>query len=153
MIVASIYGFVDYKKTSQTKEFTSMYLDEKQSEPATVEAEKPENARLAVVSKKEQPVKATKKKAGTKKPVTIDELESVKEPAVPVELDITKVNEVSEIEEPPAEILAEEPVVVKEIKKKKKLNHKIFSRAAIRDDVEIVEKKKTSKSKESVSKQ
>lgn len=34
MIGASIYGFVDYKKTSQRKEFRSLYVDKEVKEPA-----------------------------------------------------------------------------------------------------------------------
>ena len=36
MIGASIYGFVDYKKTSHSKEFTGMYSAEKIKEPVVV---------------------------------------------------------------------------------------------------------------------
>ncbi len=39
MIGASIYGFVDYKQTSQKKEFTNMYVEEKAKEPVVVTAE------------------------------------------------------------------------------------------------------------------
>ncbi len=35
MIGASVYGFVDYKRTSQKKEFKSMYVEEKK-DPAPV---------------------------------------------------------------------------------------------------------------------
>jgi hypothetical protein len=36
MIGASIYGFVDYKKTSRNKEFTSMYAEKKTPAPEVV---------------------------------------------------------------------------------------------------------------------
>lgn len=36
MIGASIYGFVDYKKTSRNKEFKNMYAEKKVSEPEPV---------------------------------------------------------------------------------------------------------------------
>ena len=36
MIGASIYGFVDYKKTSRNKEFKTMYAEKEVSEPEPV---------------------------------------------------------------------------------------------------------------------
>ena len=36
MIGASIYGFIDYQKTSRKKEFTNMYKDKEVNKPETV---------------------------------------------------------------------------------------------------------------------
>ena len=40
MIGASIYGFVDYRKTNRNKEFTKMYKEKKVSKPEMVVSEK-----------------------------------------------------------------------------------------------------------------
>ena len=43
MIGASIYGFVDYKKTSQKKEFSTMYGEEKKKEVVVIAETKRQN--------------------------------------------------------------------------------------------------------------
>jgi hypothetical protein len=65
MVGASIYGFVDYKQTSQKKEFINMYTEEKMSEPElNVEKE----ITSVVVEKKETAL--TNKTTETKKLAT-----------------------------------------------------------------------------------
>jgi hypothetical protein len=101
MIGASIYGFVDYKKTSQQKEFSSMYDEEKKA-PPVVEEEiltEPVNKDLA-----------DKKQAVSKEDVSL-----------------TKETKLAT-----TEVKKSKPVVKK--KKKKKLDHRIFSRAPLRDE-------------------
>jgi hypothetical protein len=94
MIGASIYGFVDYKKTNQHKEFKAMY-DEPEVKEAVASEEKKtaEVAAPKTVSKKEQGV--------------IAKNEPSKEPA-------------------------------KKIKKKRTINYESFSRAPLREKVEVV---------------
>jgi hypothetical protein len=68
MIGASIYGFVDYRKTSHKKEFNNMYKEKEVTEPAKAIDEKT----VVSVDKKEATVKeektvATPAKKETKK--------------------------------------------------------------------------------------
>jgi hypothetical protein len=94
MIGASIYGFVDYKKTNRHKEFKTMYDETEVKEPvASEEKKQAEFVTTETESKKEQ--------AG-----------------------ITK-------NEPPKE-------PVKKIKKKRTIHYESFSRAPLREKVEVI---------------
>lgn len=66
MIGASIYGFVDYKQTSHKKEFTTMYSEEKLTEPTVVA----ENKELIAEVKKEEVANTEVKKSVVKKSST-----------------------------------------------------------------------------------
>lgn len=55
MIGASIYGFVDYSKTSRHKEFKTMYDENEVTQPAVPEEKKLISTVPETVSKKEQP--------------------------------------------------------------------------------------------------
>jgi hypothetical protein len=103
MIGASIYGFVDYKNTSQQKEFSSMYDEEKKTSPVTEEK---------VISEPVDKKLIAEKKAGDKHEIAV----TVKD---------TK-------ESKPAVTKKSKPVVKKA--KKKKFDHRIFSRAPLRDE-------------------
>lgn len=74
MIGASIYGFVDYKKTSHKKEFNSMYEEEKRKSAVAAPVDNPAtgNAKEEIINKNE--TKATKKEnvAAKKKNKKID---------------------------------------------------------------------------------
>lgn len=109
MIGASIYGFVDYKNTSHKKEFVNMY-----DEPG-----------------KKKVIKETT-------PVTNETAEVKKQTSLKESKNVTLKQEV--VADKPADV---RKVTTKEIKKKdkifkvkkhKKLDRKIFSRAPIRDD-------------------
>jgi hypothetical protein len=66
MVAASIYGFIDYKKSSHDKNFKTLYENKKE---AVVPAEKKE-----IGAAKEEPAKATEVKtnpAADKKPVVV----------------------------------------------------------------------------------
>ncbi|MBL7723907.1 MAG: hypothetical protein JNK27_07145 [Chitinophagaceae bacterium] len=67
MIGASIYGFVDYKKTSHKKEFNSMYEEEKKKPAVTVPVNNSTtgSAKEEVINNKE--TKASKKENVTAK--------------------------------------------------------------------------------------
>jgi hypothetical protein len=67
MIGASIYGFVDYSKTSRHKEFKTMYDEPQVKEPAVPEEKTLVNVAPETISKKEQPELVTEKPV--KKPV------------------------------------------------------------------------------------
>jgi hypothetical protein len=59
MIGASIYGFIDYSKTSRHKEFKTMYDEPQAMEPVVAEENKTNVIAPETVNKKEQDVTAT----------------------------------------------------------------------------------------------
>lgn len=144
MVAASIYGFVDYKQTSNEKEFNSMYTEKKATTPVVVtEVETKEP-----VAKKE--VTTQTKKVATKKNVAKVEKEDDIFPAIKripadqklrsEEKDISLTDEVTVVP-------AKETNVVK-TKKKRKISAKLFSRAPLREDYEDEELPVPSKKKE-----
>ena len=142
MIGASIYGFVDYKQTSHKKEFTNMYVEEKVKEPAPEVVT--ENNEVAVVS---EPAKNSKTISAKKKAVKKDETgnypaEEVITPIKPIaEEDLMNADDSKKIEEANVTVTpSTEHSVFKKVKRKR-LNTKIFSRAPLRDEVEVVEVK------------
>lgn len=136
MIGASIYGFVDYKQTRQKEEFTKMYESEKSKAPAVAEeknvvvAEKKEP--VAVVKKTKMPV--SKKSPVIKKAVKEEEVIPAIKP-ISEDAKITD-KETKTIEKTTVNATASGKTVIK--KKKKKINSKIFSRAPLREEEEIV---------------
>ncbi|MBC7875428.1 MAG: hypothetical protein H7Y01_15615 [Ferruginibacter sp.] len=143
MIGASIYGFVDYKKTSQNKEFSSMYKEEQETAPVvsmeskTTEPVIKKDADVPVRQPKVR-VAGIEKKTLSKKQVTPpEEIIAAIQPIGYDEKMVT--NEIKEIEKSAVDvnISNDSGVEKKVVKKKKKLNHKIFSRAPLRDEVEI----------------
>jgi hypothetical protein len=105
MIGASIYGFVDYKKTSHRKEFRDMYNPKEKTE-AIVITDKTNDAEV----KKETPV--------------IESHRVVKKrPVEKIKREITSVNTATQKES----ITEEKPAV----STKKKLSYKLFSRAPL----------------------
>ncbi len=139
MIGASIYGFVDYKKTSHNKEFTTMYEEKEVAEPTEViVSEKNE-----VVVKKESnnaEKKVVAKKQVADKEVTDVPIQTVTEekiilPADPVtENEIIAIAETKEIKNPGVDNKAtKNSNVEKKVKKKKKFSTKLFSRGGLDD--------------------
>ena len=133
MIGASIYGFVDYKKTSQRNEFTRLY-EAKEAEALVTTDEKKE----AVVTKVENTISEKKiaKRPVVKKEETMPVRTFAKEVIVPVEKIIP--------EKPSVNIasLKENGAEEKYKKaKKKKVNYKMFSRGSMED--RYIEPKKT----------
>lgn len=125
MVAASIYGFVDYKQTSQQKEFKGMYTEQKAVIPAVVtEVETTEPFVKKEVTKQ---IKANV----TKKKVVIEEEDvfpavkrvSADQKLTSEEKDISLTNEVSVVP-------SKETTVVK---KKRKFSIKEFSRAPLKD--------------------
>lgn len=124
MIGASIYGFVDYQKTSHKKEFTEMYKEPAVTEPVTVVSEKKavpmEEKKVAVKEKglvtKTGPVTATEEIISVK-PIADDEK------IVPSE---TKSISETKVTVTPSKTSSN---VVKQ--KKRKLSTKLFSRGAL----------------------
>jgi hypothetical protein len=94
MIGASIYGFVDYSKTSRHKEFKTMYDEPEVQTPVVPEEKKSSDVTTPeTISKKEQAGITTEEQA---------------------------------------------PQPVKKIKKKRTINYESFSRAPLREKVEVV---------------
>ncbi|HEX7846996.1 MAG TPA: hypothetical protein VF476_14440 [Chitinophagaceae bacterium] len=141
MIGASIYGFVDYKKASHNKKFTGMYESKEIKEPV-IEKKEPAAAMEDV-----KPVQAEKK---------------VAKKTEPQKFSVAKKS--SEV--PAADKLENEPVVattttLKESKltekykkaKKRKLNTKLFSRAPLREEIEIAETRPQKETKKAAAKE
>lgn len=129
MIGASIYGFVDYKKTSQKKEFTTMYGEEKKKAVVVIA----DNKTTEPVIKKA----ITKKQAiGKNEDITFIK-HNINDAAV-----TTK--EIKEIEKPVVDIkVSDNSNAVKKVKKKKRFSADLFSRAPIREEeIEIKELEK-----------
>jgi hypothetical protein len=118
MIGASIYGFVDYKKTIRNEQFKSMYEKEKTAlVPVTVvPGETPIAKATGVDIRIPPPVKNVNKEKGATHKITAKER-------------------------------GEKTANSKEIKKRKKLEAELFSRAPLRDIPEINETPKVEKVK------
>ncbi len=129
MIGASIYGFVDYKQTSQKKEFTSMYEEEKKAPVVTGDEKVAEPA----ISKD---VASRDKKMVTKKPVVSQQEEATIVAVKPIaEEDKVAAKETKLIGKSTVDVKAsKESNVAKKVKKKKKLNTRLFSRAPLREE-------------------
>lgn len=130
MVSASIYGFIDYKKTSRNGDLDRMYTAEEPAQPVVVEEEPmPAATPAAVVTTEEQkfaiiPEKVVpKKKMERKKKVVIDAVEKLE--AKPAVVNTYRLKENKTI------------APFKKVKRKK-LDRELFSRAAPRA-VEIVE--------------
>jgi hypothetical protein len=139
MIGASIYGFVDYKQTSQKKEFTNMYVEEKTKEPVVVTSEEKKEP----VAIKE--VISTTKSRVTKKNAVKEEkvIAAIKPIAEDEKIAVT---ERKEIGESPVDIkVAKDNNIEKKISKKRKFSTKLFSRGAL--DERYIEPKKAEKVK------
>jgi|CXWL01.1.fsa_nt_gi hypothetical protein len=131
MISASVYGFVDYKKTSRNKEFSNMYQEEKV--PVVVN----DNKITELVVKKE--VAGNEKKAVTKKQV-VSKDETIASIKPIAEDDKIGAKETKVIERSSVEVTAsKDSGIENKAKKKKKLSTKLFSRGAM-DDRYIEEK-------------
>ena len=148
MIGASIYGFVDYKQTSQKKEFTSMYAEEKATEPEEItvtEKTKPivtmGNKTINQVKKKES-IAAINKQENKKRTTSKEEpITSIQPITNNEKIDIKelKINEttVSAIE------IAKESGIEKKVVKKRKFSTRLFGRGAL--DERYIEPKKIRK--------
>lgn len=137
MIGASIYGFVDYKQTQHKKEFKEMYVSEKKTEPALIKA--PVTPALA---EKKQLGEARVK---TKKQVTGKiSGNSVVDPArEDINIATVETGEIAAVNDK----TKDENKIVKKVKKKRKLDSRLFSRAPLRDEEELTEPAKSEEKK------
>ena len=138
MIGASIYGFVDYKQTSNKKEFTGMYDHNDKKEALVTEKKQTVVAdhKTVVVNNSKPVVKKAVKSVSVKE---VDHIVPAVKPVNEEELPAKTI--VESIPDTKTEAVAS-PTPAKKIKKKKKVNHKIFSRAPLREEEEeiVVEK-------------
>ncbi len=138
MVGASIYGFVDYKNTSHKEEFAGMYDEEKVSTPVVVPEKKTE---IIVSKKKSAPVTKNKssKKLIVDKQATVTEepISSIQPLDANEQLSKTKsvIIEKAEVDKK----IADNAPTTKKLKKKKRINSKMFSRGAIREEVYVEE--------------
>ena len=150
MIGASIYGFVDYKQTSQKKEFTSMYAEEKATEPVEITATEKTKPVLTMGNKttnqdKKKESIAAINKHGNKKRTTRKEepVTSIRPIANNEKIDI---RELKKIETPVSAIeIVKESGIEKRVVKKRKFSTKLFGRGAL--DERYIEPKKAGKVK------
>jgi hypothetical protein len=141
MIGASIYGFVDSKKTSRNKEFKNMYK----------ESPVPEDVTVATQGKNEPAVKkdisGNPKTTKVKNQATESSAYDLPIKPIPDEDKIAP-KERKGIEETPVNVsVSKEGSAEKSTKKKRKFNTKLFSRGAL-DDRYIEPKEKAELPKE-----
>lgn len=131
MIGASIYGFVDYSKTRNNKEFNNMYAEKEKADPAvSPDGNLTNNAESKEVAVKEKN-RGVKKKAVNNDIAT--EADEVIEKITPIAEDEKKFTKEIKIENTEVTVVpVKEDVSEKIVKKKKrKLNTKLFSRGAL----------------------
>ena len=157
MIGASIYGFVDYKKTSHNKEFSNMY--EEKTTPVVGDAGETTapivNKETGSMERQPELVVAPRKKAITKNrvaakteiitvvsPVAENKMTTAIHPVAADEIiavqSITPEEKIAPEKIGPATVSMEVKTsknseVEKKVKKKKKFSSKAFSRAPLRD--------------------
>ncbi len=131
MIGASVYGFVDYQKSSHRKEFTRMYSGDKKTDPVPVtREEKNVTAPEKTVTVKSKPARVTRNSAKTEitadpvKPIATEDKMTVSKTTLPEKSTVTVAP-------------ATENTLVKTVKKKRKFSSKLFSRAPLRDEEEL----------------
>ena len=141
MIGASIYGFVDYKKTSLNKEFTKMYDSKKVTAPV-VTTDKIKKVVIKPETKTTEKMSVIKKQP-VKKVEVIEEKTVTKMPMKPMET----INAEKAANDP---TLKENSAVTtdKPAKIQKRVSTKLFSRAAL-DEKYISKELKIEPSKES----
>lgn len=124
MIGASIYGFVDYKKTSRSKEFKSLYHEEKKGPVLSKKVE------LSTLTKEDAPaeIKDIENNPSLKNQVSKKELAKEKT------AESIKTKDENETGENRSDNVFES----QKVKKSKKLNYKLFSRAPLREYSEEV---------------
>jgi len=141
MIGASIYGFVDYEKTKNKKEFTDMYKEAAITEPVIVSDRKmnsPVESKTIAVKEKSRVVKKQLVK-NDRSLETKEEAVEVSKPVVDEEKLISKDVKIENTEV--TVVPSKENVSDKIVKhKKRKLSTKLFSRGAL-DERYIKEEK------------
>lgn len=130
MVSASIYGFVDYKQTSQKKEFIGMYTEKKAVVPVEVT-----DVEISEPIIKKEVTKQTKNNVTKKIIVTTeeDDLPAIK--PIPANQKLTSENkDISLTDE--VTVIPEKENKAVTVKKKRKISAKLFSRAPLREDDE-----------------
>ena len=132
MIGASIYGFVDYKKTSRNKDFTNMYEEETKKKQAVITS----NKTTEPVVKKSLPAEDMEIIADVKKAVTRKQAISKEQPVASIrpiaEDERMDTKEIKGIEKINVAVkTSKESGIEKKITKKRKFSTKFFSRGAL----------------------
>ncbi|MBL0132372.1 MAG: hypothetical protein IPP43_15765 [Chitinophagaceae bacterium] len=145
MICASIYGFVDSKKTSRNKEFKNMYKESPVPEAVTV-----------VTREKTEPVVKKENSSNPKTTKAKNQATKSSEYDLPIkpipDEDKIAPKERKGIEKTTVNVsVSKEGSAEKSTKKKRKLNTKLFSRGSL-DDRYVEPKEKTELPKEGVKK-
>ena len=132
LIGASIYGFVDYEKTKNKKEFTDMYKETAVTEPVIVSESKmsnpAENKEIAVKEKSR-----VVKKQLAKNDQSMETKEEVAEVSKPVTDEEKMINKDVKIENTEVTVVPSKVNVTDKIvkHKKRRLSTKLFSRGAL----------------------
>jgi predicted GIY-YIG superfamily endonuclease len=131
MIGASIYGFVDYEKTKNKKEFTNMYREAEVTEPVFVSDRKmtnPAESKEIAVKEKSRAVK--KQLVNNDKAIEAKEAIEVAKPVTDEERMISKDVKIENTEV--TVVPSKENVTEKIVKhQKRRLSTKLFSRGAL----------------------
>ena len=131
MIGASIYGFVDYEKTKNNREFTNMYKEEEVTEPVIISDRNmtsPDKSKETAVKEKRRVVK--KQLVNNDKAIVAGETIEVTRPKVEEERMVRKEVKIENTEV--TVVPSKENVSEKIVKhKKRKLSTKLFSRGAL----------------------
>ncbi len=127
MIGASVYGFVDYNKTSHNKEFKNLYTDTKKKEQATV----------AVTNEIHPAIeKATMEKTSPvvhhKETTARDKTDVVLKPGIPEKKMVTEKPDILQTETVTTNPSGDSSEVKPELKKRK-FSARLFSRAPLKD--------------------
>jgi hypothetical protein len=139
MIGASIYGFVDFKRSSHKKEFKGMYTNEKPMlvSPGPVKDEPLSKQKEIAVNNASKKMISKKESSPTVEPVIKPINEDEQKIITVKDLDIK-----TGVDPTPSK----ENTVVTTVVKKRKFSTRLFSRAPLRDEVELVPvKEKTEK--------
>ena len=162
MIGASIYGFVDYEKTKNKKEFTDMYKETEVTEPVIVSESKmsnpAENKEIVIkeksrvvkkqLAKNDQSMETKEEVAEVSKPVPVEVIKPVTDEEKMIDKDVKIEN--TEVTVVPSKVNVTDKIVKH---KKRKLSTKLFSRGAlderyIKEEIKLdVPKTKTEPSK------
>ncbi len=126
MAGACIYGFTEYRNSSQNEGFKEMYTEEKPVKAANLPAVTEKQETVATVPAK------SKSELFRKKTVrVVEDVKETKSLSRPERMEST---ETAKIEKADVDLAPSEKLVVK--KKKKRVNSKMFSRAPIREEQE-----------------
>jgi hypothetical protein len=134
MIGASVYGFVDYRKSSRKKEFENMYVDQTKTQPVVIDSKPVEKS----LTGKTELVVNTKNKSRKQEVVS---KEATKEDGL---FSIKPISEQGKVASTKTDLDAKtgttitpnkESSIIRTVIKRRRLKSNLFSRAPLRDEV------------------